>query len=98
MCRVCDCKGNYQLLNGIKVDTSYLPSNYPETMLFVISKIFLELVFYFLHAHTRLILDVASLQSRGGRRLILRLFEDLFALRQLILALGLDPIQLRLMT
>ena len=26
-------------LNGIKVDTSYLPSNYPETMLFVISKL-----------------------------------------------------------
>jgi|688.fasta_scaffold03318_16 hypothetical protein len=28
-----------KLLNGIKVDTSYLPSNYPETMLFVISKL-----------------------------------------------------------
>ena len=29
----------FKLLNGIKVDTSYLPSNYPETMLFVISKL-----------------------------------------------------------
>ena len=28
-----------KLLNGIKVETSYLPSNYPETMLFVISKL-----------------------------------------------------------
>lgn len=28
-----------KLLNGIKIDTSYLPSNYPETMLFVISKL-----------------------------------------------------------
>ena len=28
-----------KLLNGIKVDTSYLPSNYPETMLFFISKL-----------------------------------------------------------
>jgi hypothetical protein len=28
-----------KLLNGIKVDTSYLPSNYPETMLFIISKL-----------------------------------------------------------
>jgi GH24 family phage-related lysozyme (muramidase) len=28
-----------KLLNGIKVETSYLPSNYPETMLFIISKL-----------------------------------------------------------
>jgi hypothetical protein len=28
-----------KLLNGIKVNTSYLPSNYPETMLFIISKL-----------------------------------------------------------
>ena len=28
-----------KLLNGIKVNTSYLPSNYPETMLFIVSKL-----------------------------------------------------------
>ena len=28
-----------KLLNGIKINTSYLPSNYPETMLFIVSKL-----------------------------------------------------------
>lgn len=34
-----DGMSGLKLLNGIKVNTSYLPSNYPETMLFIISKL-----------------------------------------------------------